>query len=221
MTTTQPNLDKFMIRVQGNKMYLSVAGRLVWFRQEHEDWGIVTAIVEINHEKQYAIFRTTIYDADGRMRATATKKEDVKGFGDYIEKAETGSIGRALNLCGFGTDDMDEPPPVNAKPQPMNAKPQQQAPQPATRPAPGEKPSAAAAAEYRRKAANVFGRWAKDIQAEWQQYIKETYDAGSIEEVDDDNIYGLWAEVVAAQKESAGVASPEKETSAKEASANP
>ena len=44
-----------------------------------------------------------ICDGDGKLMATGTKKEDVKGFGDFIEKAETGSVGRALALCGFGT----------------------------------------------------------------------------------------------------------------------
>ncbi len=44
--------------------------------------------MEINHEKQYAIFRARIYNAEGKLMATGTKKEDVKGFGDYMEKAE-------------------------------------------------------------------------------------------------------------------------------------
>jgi hypothetical protein len=35
--------------------------------------------------------------------ATATKMENVRGFPDYLEKAETGSVGRALAYCGFGT----------------------------------------------------------------------------------------------------------------------
>ena len=102
--------QRALIRLQG-KAYLPVAARLVWFREQHPDWGIQTEIVEINHEKQFAVFRATVRDAEGRTISTATKKEDAKGFGDYIEKAETGSVGRALGMAGFGTDsdpDMDD-----------------------------------------------------------------------------------------------------------------
>ncbi|MBB6052984.1 hypothetical protein [Armatimonas rosea] len=93
---------RYVIKVQGGREYLPVSARLIWFRADHPDWGIVTDAVEINHEKQYAVFRATIFNEEGRLIATATKKEDVKGFGDYIEKAETGSVGRALAMCGYG-----------------------------------------------------------------------------------------------------------------------
>lgn len=94
---------KHTIRVQGNREYLPVSARLVWFRAEHPDWGILTQPVEINLEKQYAIFSATIMNAEGKVMATATKMENVRGFPDYIEKAETGSVGRALAMCGYGT----------------------------------------------------------------------------------------------------------------------
>jgi hypothetical protein len=35
--------------------------------------------------------------------ATALKREDLSHFPDFLEKAETGSIGRALGMLGFGT----------------------------------------------------------------------------------------------------------------------
>lgn len=35
--------------------------------------------------------------------ATARKRETEGGFPDYIEKAETGAVGRALAMCGYGT----------------------------------------------------------------------------------------------------------------------
>ncbi|MGI4787441.1 MAG: hypothetical protein ACRYFS_01180 [Janthinobacterium lividum] len=97
------DFKRHLIKVQGGRSYLPVSARIVWFRQEHPDWSIETEAVEINHEKQYAIFRARICDGDGKLMATGTKKEDVKGFGDYIEKSETGAVGRALALCGFGT----------------------------------------------------------------------------------------------------------------------
>ena len=105
------DFKRHLIKVQGGRTYLPVSARIVWFRQEHPDWSIETEAVEINHEKQYAIFRARICDGDGKLMATGTKKEDVKGFGDYIEKSETGAVGRALALCGFGTQfspDLDE-----------------------------------------------------------------------------------------------------------------
>jgi hypothetical protein len=118
------DVKKHLIRIQGNKEYLPVASRLVWFRQEHPDWGIETHPVEINIDKGYAIFQASVYNAEGKIMAKGTKMEffpkvvaepymrkdgsltekaTVVGFGDYLEKAETGAIGRALAICGFGT----------------------------------------------------------------------------------------------------------------------
>jgi hypothetical protein len=99
---------RHVIKVQGNREYLPVSGRLVWFRSEHPDWGIVTQAIEINltpdnNKPPYAIFQATIFNAEGKVMATATKMEDQRGFGDFIEKAETGSVGRALAYCGYGT----------------------------------------------------------------------------------------------------------------------
>lgn len=84
------------------KDYLVVAYRLVWFREEHSDWTI-KASVEVDWEKQRCIGRAEIADTTGRLIASAHKVEDAKGFGDYVEKAETGAIGRALAMCGYGT----------------------------------------------------------------------------------------------------------------------
>ena len=93
---------KYIINLKG-KEYLPVAARLVWFRQDHPDWSIITTPLEINLEKQFAIFSASIMNADGKIIATGTKMETVKDFGDYLEKAETGSVGRALAMCGYGT----------------------------------------------------------------------------------------------------------------------
>lgn len=97
------DVKKHLIKVQGNKEYLPVASRLVWFRQEHPDWGIETRPVEINIDKSYAIFEASVYNAEGKIMAKGTKMETARGFADYMEKAETGAIGRALAVCGFGT----------------------------------------------------------------------------------------------------------------------
>lgn len=58
----------------------------------------------------YARFRATVTDGKGG-RATGTKSENAASFPDYIEKAETGAIGRALAALGYGTQfapEMDE-----------------------------------------------------------------------------------------------------------------
>ena len=83
------------------KPYLQVAHRLIWFRKDHPDWTIKTKVIEL-HEKG-VIMKATIKDITGKTIATAHKKETVTGFPDYIEKAETGAIGRALAMCGYGT----------------------------------------------------------------------------------------------------------------------
>ena len=78
--------------------YLPVAARIAWFRKEHAYWGIVT---EIEHLAEKAVvMKATIKDNFGNVIATARKKETEAGFPDYIEKAETGAVGRALAMCG-------------------------------------------------------------------------------------------------------------------------
>jgi hypothetical protein len=97
------NMKKHLIRVQGGREYLPVAYRLVWFREEHPDWGVDTKPVVIDVDKGVAVFQANVYDAEGRLMASGTKMETARGFGDFVEKAETGSIGRALGVLGYGT----------------------------------------------------------------------------------------------------------------------
>jgi len=94
---------KYLIKVQGGKQYLPVSARLIWFREAHPDWGIETKLLTLDIERQYAVFEATVFNSDGKLMAKGTKMEDVRGFPDYVEKAETGAIGRALAVCGFGT----------------------------------------------------------------------------------------------------------------------
>lgn len=89
-----------LLELQG-KPYLQVAHRLVWFREEHPLWTIETEQLTVDQER--AIFLARIKDEGGRLIATATKHETKAGFQDFIEKAETGAVGRALAMCGYGT----------------------------------------------------------------------------------------------------------------------
>jgi len=81
--------------------YLPVAARIAWFRREHPLWSIMTKAEKWGDKA--VVMKATIKDMLGTVIATARKKETEIGFPDYIEKAETGAIGRALAMCGYGT----------------------------------------------------------------------------------------------------------------------
>lgn len=92
------------------KDYLEVKYRLVWFREEHPTWSIETQFLTI--DERSACARAVVKDENGRIIATSHKAESAGNFPDFMEKAETGAIGRALALIGFGTqfcaDELDE-----------------------------------------------------------------------------------------------------------------
>jgi hypothetical protein len=111
---------------EGSKDYLPVQWRLVWFREQCPQGTIDTEEVVVDldreveeeafvwnsekrrsekvikHARGYARFRAVVTDGKGG-RATGTKSENAANFSDYIEKAETGAIGRALAALGYGT----------------------------------------------------------------------------------------------------------------------
>ncbi len=125
--TFNPNEHVIQLKnKQGAQDYLPVQWRLVWFREQCPQGTIETEEVQIeldreveaeafvwNNEKRrsekvmkrargYARFRAVVTDGKGG-RATGTKSENAANFPDYIEKAETGAIGRALAALGYGT----------------------------------------------------------------------------------------------------------------------
>lgn len=87
------------------KPYLQVAHRLVWFREENPLGVIKTQI--LHQQDGWVIVRAEIAvpGTNGVMNliSSAHKMETKENFGDYIEKAETGAIGRALAMAGYGT----------------------------------------------------------------------------------------------------------------------
>src|SRR6184192_3885441 len=110
----------------GFRDYLPVQWRLVWFREHCPQGSIETEMLHLDLDREteedgyawnnetrrsekvikrangLAVFRATVKDGKGGI-ATGTKSEKAASFPDYIEKAETGAIGRALAALGFGT----------------------------------------------------------------------------------------------------------------------
>lgn len=87
------------LRGRGGGDYLDVKWRLLWLRKEHPDAELLTEMVE--HDQQMAIFKATVTLPTGG-KATGYGSETANDFPDFIEKAETKAIGRALNALGFG-----------------------------------------------------------------------------------------------------------------------
>ncbi len=106
--------------------YLPVQWRLVWFREQCPQGSIETSMEFLDMDKEITIeawewdsaerrskkvsktgkgitvFKAHITDGRGG-EATGFKSECSVSFPDYIEKAETGAIGRALAALGYGT----------------------------------------------------------------------------------------------------------------------
>ena len=103
------NPNDHMMKLKG-KDYLQVAWRLVWFREDHPDWAINAECIE--HDPEHAIFKAVICDENGLQKSSGHGSECKKDFGDFLEKAETKAIGRALAMLGYGTqfaaDELDE-----------------------------------------------------------------------------------------------------------------
>jgi hypothetical protein len=91
----------------GGADYLDVKWRLLWLRKEHPDAEIVTELVQ--HDPQMAIFKATVTVPTGG-KATGYGSETASDFPDFIEKAETKAIGRALNALGYGAQFGDSQP---------------------------------------------------------------------------------------------------------------
>jgi hypothetical protein len=123
------NPSEHLISLKNGKSeaaYLEVKWRLVWFRDCCPQGTIATEMLLFDPDKEFseeayiwnnekrhsekvikngrgiAVFRATVTDGQGGS-ATGTKSERGVSFGDYLEKAESGAIGRALAALGYGT----------------------------------------------------------------------------------------------------------------------
>jgi len=91
--------SRYLRKVNGAD-YLEVKWRVLWLRTAHPDATIVTEMV--SHEGQMAVFKAEV-TVPGSGSATGWGSEQFGDFRDYIEKAETKALGRALAALGFGT----------------------------------------------------------------------------------------------------------------------
>lgn len=94
------NPNEHLMDLKGKK-YLQVMWRLVWFREEKPLWSIDTKLEQITND--HALFSAKIYDENGVQKSAGYGSESVKDFRDFIEKAETKAVGRALAMLGYGT----------------------------------------------------------------------------------------------------------------------
>jgi len=96
------NPKEHLSKIKG-KDYLEVKWRLVWFREGHPDYEIDTEFIALDIDQGIAVCRAVIKDNESRQLACGTKTEYKASFFDYVEKSETGAIGRALAALGYGT----------------------------------------------------------------------------------------------------------------------
>lgn len=94
------NPNDHLMSLKG-KSYLQVMWRLVWFRDEKPLWSIDTKLEHLTDN--HAVFSAKIYDEEGNQKSAGYGSESAKDFGDFIEKAETKAVGRALAMLGYGT----------------------------------------------------------------------------------------------------------------------
>ena len=94
------NPNEHMMKLKG-KDYLQVMWRLVWFREDKPLWNIDTILLEADAD--HAVFKAVISDENGVQKSAGHGSESKRDFGDYLEKAETKAVGRALAMLGYGT----------------------------------------------------------------------------------------------------------------------
>lgn len=111
--TTPGGTELPMMLLKG-KPYMQVAHRLIWFTEVAASYETTTEFLVIDDSQTVARVTIKLYDKDGKFlkQASATKRETKTDFSDHTEKAETGAMGRALAILGFGTQfavaDLDE-----------------------------------------------------------------------------------------------------------------
>jgi len=98
----EPNVSTRTIWIHGEE-YVRVRDRLQMLRRDHPGARIETELIQLDRESHFALFRARIELPSGAL-ATGWGSETGDDFGDYIEKAETKALGRALVALGYGSD---------------------------------------------------------------------------------------------------------------------
>jgi hypothetical protein len=86
--------------------YLDVKWRIVWFRTEHPHGSIETRLLSAPGVSP-AVVQATVTLENG-VTATGFGQCGEDDWSDWLEKAETRAIGRALALLGYGTQFCEE-----------------------------------------------------------------------------------------------------------------
>ncbi len=94
---------KLRVEQYRGRAYLPVDERIYWFRYDHPNWTIQTDIAYVSSDGRFVIVRASLMDEQGRVYATAHKGRSADDGPDFVEKAETAAIGRALSLLGYST----------------------------------------------------------------------------------------------------------------------
>lgn len=91
------------------KQYLEVRYRIQWFRSDYPEGRIETEIHSYS-EREAVIKASVTAMRDGVVMGFASDygSETPQDFGDFLEKASTKAIGRALGALGYGTQFCDD-----------------------------------------------------------------------------------------------------------------
>jgi hypothetical protein len=94
------------IEIQG-KPYVTVNARLTYFRENCEDYQLVTEIIK--HDDESCLIKASVINKDGVVISTGHAYERVtQGFinkTSHVENCETSAVGRALAIFGIGIDE--------------------------------------------------------------------------------------------------------------------
>lgn len=104
------NPDEHFLNLKG-KQYLEVKWRVLWVREEHPDCYIFTEMIEHDSGIGIAVFKCKagfLNEKGVEVYATGYGSETKKDFNDYLEKAESKAVGRALAFLGYGTAQASE-----------------------------------------------------------------------------------------------------------------
>lgn len=102
MSTSEKTFDasRYLTKLKGRD-YLEVKWRLLWLRTEHPGADIATELVHFTPE--LAIVKATVRIAEYEGSASAHAMQAPTDFNEWLEKAETKAVGRALAMLGYGT----------------------------------------------------------------------------------------------------------------------